>query len=77
MNALKKLTDGKINLVLNGKGDSSEMLKQAAGVEISHFSGPHPAGNVGVHIHHLDPVNKGEVVWYRESSGCSCDRMSF
>ncbi|MDO9579953.1 MAG: NADH:ubiquinone reductase (Na(+)-transporting) subunit A, partial [Bacteroidales bacterium] len=22
------------------------------------------AGNVGVHIHHLDPVNKGEVIWY-------------
>ncbi len=33
-------------------------------VEISQFSGPHPAGNVGIHIHHLDPVNKGEVVWF-------------
>jgi Na+-transporting NADH:ubiquinone oxidoreductase subunit A len=31
---------------------------------VSYFSGPHPAGNVGVHIHHLNPVNKGEVVWY-------------
>jgi Na+-transporting NADH:ubiquinone oxidoreductase subunit A len=27
------------------------------------FKGPHPAGNVGVQIHHVDPVNKGEVVW--------------
>ena len=27
------------------------------------FSGPNPAGNVGVHINHVDPVNKGEVVW--------------
>ncbi len=62
--ALKKLTDGKINLVLNGKGVSSELLKKAEDVEISHFSGPHPAGNVGVHIHHLDPVNKGEIVWF-------------
>jgi Na+-transporting NADH:ubiquinone oxidoreductase subunit A len=61
--ALKKLTDGKINLVLNGSGDSSELLKKAANVEISHFSGPHPAGNVGIHIHHLDPLNKGEIVW--------------
>jgi Na+-transporting NADH:ubiquinone oxidoreductase subunit A len=26
-------------------------------------SGPHPAGNVGVQIHHIDPVNKGERVW--------------
>ena len=62
--ALKKLTDGKINLVLNGKGGSSELLTSVPDVEISHFSGPHPVGNVGVHIHHLDPVNKGEIVWF-------------
>jgi Na+-transporting NADH:ubiquinone oxidoreductase subunit A len=61
--ALKKLTDGKINLVLNGKGTSADLLKNSDNVEISYFSGPHPAGNVGVHIHHLNPVNKGEVVW--------------
>jgi len=62
--ALKKLTDGKINLVLNDRDDSSEVLKRASDVEISHFSGPHPAGNIGIHIHHLDPLNKGEVVWF-------------
>ncbi len=62
--ALKKLTDGKVNLILNGKGESSELLKKVKEVEISHFTGPHPAGNVGVHIHHLDPVNKGEKVWF-------------
>lgn len=27
------------------------------------FSGPNPSGNVGVQINHLNPVNKGEVVW--------------
>jgi Na+-transporting NADH:ubiquinone oxidoreductase subunit A len=63
INALKKLSDGEINLVLNASVSSSEILKKAADVDISHFSGPHPAGNVGVHIHHLNPVNKGEVVW--------------
>lgn len=31
--------------------------------EISVFSGPNPAGNVGVHINHISPINKGEVVW--------------
>ncbi len=61
--ALKKLTDGKIHLVLNGKGNPPELLKSASDVEISYFSGPHPAGNVGIHIHHISPVNKGEVVW--------------
>ena len=61
--ALGKLTDGKIHLVLKGKGNTSAAFKNVPGLEISHFSGPHPAGNVGIHIHHLDPVNKGEVVW--------------
>jgi Na+-transporting NADH:ubiquinone oxidoreductase subunit A len=28
------------------------------------FAGPHPAGNAGTHIHHLDPVRKGETVWH-------------
>ena len=33
------------------------------GAEIHKFAGKHPAGNVGVQIHHIDPVNKGEIVW--------------
>ncbi len=60
---LKKLTEGKVNLIFNGKSETPERLKKIAGAEISWFSGPHPAGNVGVQIHHLDPLNKGEVVW--------------
>jgi Na+-transporting NADH:ubiquinone oxidoreductase subunit A len=32
-------------------------------VAVTTFEGPHPAGNVGVQIHHTLPVNKGEVVW--------------
>ncbi len=31
--------------------------------EVSVFDGPNPSGNVGVHINHVSPVNKGEVVW--------------
>lgn len=64
ISAVSKLTDGKVNLVLSGSSEPSSLLKNCSGVEISYFSGPHPAGNVGVHIHHLDPVNKGEIVWY-------------
>jgi len=63
ISAVSKLTDGKVNLVLNGNTKSSTVLTDLPGVELSYFSGPHPAGNPGVHIHHLDPVNKGEVVW--------------
>ncbi|MBQ9677724.1 MAG: Na(+)-translocating NADH-quinone reductase subunit A [Prevotella sp.] len=32
-------------------------------VEVTVFDGPCPAGNVGVQVNHLDPVNKGEVAW--------------
>jgi Na+-transporting NADH:ubiquinone oxidoreductase subunit A len=61
--ALRKLTEGKTHLILNGNGNNSELLKNASGVEISYFSGPHPAGNTGVHIHHLRPLNKGDKIW--------------
>ena len=32
-------------------------------VDVNVFDGPNPAGNVGVQINHVSPVNKGEVVW--------------
>lgn len=63
LDVLGKLTAGKVNLVLNGSTSSTALIK-AEGVEITYINGPHPAGNVGIHIHHIDPVNKGEVVWY-------------
>jgi len=62
--ALSKLTGGKIHLVLKGEVPASAVLTETPGVEITYVSGPHPAGNVGVHIHHIDPINKGEIVWF-------------
>lgn len=32
-------------------------------VDVSVFDGPCPAGNVGVQVNHVNPVNKGEIVW--------------
>ena len=42
---------------------ASGALSNMKDVEITVFDGPCPAGNVGVQINHLSPVNKGEVVW--------------
>ncbi len=61
--ALSKLTDGKVYLNLNPDYPASEVFRKCPKVEINYFTGPHPAGNVGVQIHHLDPISKGEVVW--------------
>ncbi len=46
-----------------GAQQSASALTQAKDVELTVFDGPCPAGNVGVHVNHLDPVNKGETVW--------------
>ncbi|SEE05369.1 Na(+)-translocating NADH-quinone reductase subunit A [Prevotella sp. lc2012] len=43
-----------------GVGSALEGMKD---VDVNVFDGPCPAGNVGVQVNHLDPVNKGEVVW--------------
>ena len=43
-----------------GAGSALEGMKD---VEVNVFDGKCPAGNVGVQVNHLDPVNKGEVVW--------------
>ncbi len=33
-------------------------------IETVEFDGPHPAGLVGTHIHHLDPVGVNKIVWH-------------
>jgi Na+-transporting NADH:ubiquinone oxidoreductase subunit A len=42
-------------------GDSA--LAGIKNCKTTSFQGPHPAGNVGVQIHHTAPINKGEVLW--------------
>jgi Na+-transporting NADH:ubiquinone oxidoreductase subunit A len=63
LNAVSKLTEGDTHLNINGKAGHSNTFENLKGVKINRFTGPHPAGNVGVQIHHLAPLNKGEVVW--------------
>ena len=66
LNIIKKLTNGITHLNLDGNTNSSTVFSQAKGVDINKFSGPHPAGNVGVQAHHIDPINKGDIIWYLE-----------
>lgn len=46
-----------------GVNQPNVALMASKEVELNVFDGPCPAGNVGVHVNHIDPVNKGEVVW--------------
>lgn len=63
IDALSKLTDGKIHLGLNAASEPATVFTEAKGVEHHWFEGRHPAGCVGIQIHHVDPILKGEIVW--------------
>jgi Na+-transporting NADH:ubiquinone oxidoreductase subunit A len=63
INVLRQLTSGSVHVTLNGKGNPDKVFTGANGVQLNKISGKHPAGNVGTQIHHIDPLNKGEVVW--------------
>lgn len=58
---LKKLTDGDLNICI--EKDSKTFINEINDVVIHDVSGPHPAGNVGIQIHHVDPINSGEKIW--------------
>lgn len=61
--ALSKMTTGKVHLTLKSNSNADETFTGAQSVQINLISGKHPAGNVGTQIHHIDPINKGEVAW--------------
>lgn len=64
LDVLQKLTEGDVHLSVHAQKTKSAAFLEARGVKVHHFSGPHPAGNIGIQIHHIDAVNKGEVVWH-------------
>lgn len=64
LNVITKLTKGTTHLNIDGYSNPSKVFTAAKGVQINKISGPHPAGNVGIQIHHIDPINKDDIIWY-------------
>ena len=58
-----KLTEGSVYLC-KAPGDAIPTPTGVSNLSVEEFAGPHPAGTVGVHIHHLDPVDRNKVVWH-------------
>ncbi len=63
LDIVRKLAEGQTHLCYSDSA-SARALLEARHVRRHTFSGPHPAGNVSTHIHYIDPVRKGETVWY-------------
>lgn len=62
INALAKLTDGKIHVGISPAQENG-FFSGIKNIEITQFSGPHPSGNVGIQIHHISPISKGDIIW--------------
>lgn len=56
LTALSKLTQGQVFLTLKNKISFED-------VQIQTISGPHPAGNVGIQIHHTKPLKPNDIIW--------------
>ena len=64
INILQLLTTGSVNLVSPKKVINSK-LSEMKNVQQHTYSGPHPAGNVGIHVSQIDPIkNKDDSIWY-------------
>lgn len=57
---LTRLTEGPVFLCT----DAATAIEVPPGVAVEQFAGPHPAGNAGVHIHHLRPASLEHRVWH-------------
>ena len=56
LTVLSRLTMGQVYLTLKTPINFDDSIVQT-------ISGPHPAGNVGIQIHHTKPLKPNEVVW--------------
>ena len=55
INILGSLTDGNVFLTLK-KGSTFFDDCDLGNTKVNYFSGPHPSGNIGIQIHHLEPI---------------------
>lgn len=60
LTALSKIAP--VQLGVSSKQGAKALL-EAKDCNVYVFDGPAPSGNVGVQINHINPINKGEVVW--------------
>lgn len=71
LDVLNKLTEGKVHVAIDANEEGAPAaFTNVTGVEKHWIKGAHPAGNVGIHIHHVDPIIKSdEIVWHLDVHG--------
>lgn len=61
LKALSALVEGKLHVSI--RAEQRELVGDIT-PNIYTVNGPHPAGNIGVQIHHISPIKPKEVAWY-------------
>ncbi len=59
---LAKLSGKNVKIGTDGK-KSDSIFTKTQNADITKFTGPHPAGNVGIQINNTQALNKGEIIW--------------
>ena len=59
VDVLNRLTNGKVYLTTK----PNSVLSSIQNVELNTISGPHPAGNIGIQIHHISHLKPNEIIW--------------
>lgn len=62
LTVLSRLTEGKVYVCQ--QAGAGLQTKSAPNITHNEFTGPHPAGLVGTHIHFLEPVSLTKTVWH-------------
>jgi len=62
LSVIAQLTEGPVFVCKSP--ETTILTPPSERLKIAEFSGPHPAGLVGTHIHFLDPVSATKTVWY-------------
>lgn len=62
INALSRLTEGDVHIVIKDES-VSETFIDLQHAKNHYIRGPHPAGNVGIQIHHIDSLKPGKIIW--------------
>jgi Na+-transporting NADH:ubiquinone oxidoreductase subunit A len=62
LTVLSRLTEGRVYLCKSPAETIPQV--QIDSLSVVECSGPHPAGNVGTHIHFIDPAGRNKQIWY-------------
>ena len=63
IDVLRRLSPHGIFWGIRSQTPPASVVRKVNHVHTYMFKGKHPAGNVGVQIHHIAPISKGEIAW--------------